>query len=216
MNEEPKCDQKVLLPVSEGKTMSRGLANIVEYPGIMLNHLETLHKPGEKELATSFLTALGFSVADYDVATASGKSVLFVHLEPSDRDRVNNIIYLSEIRPEQVRLEAALTGASEERPELQNAISGYIQKARSKPHGIPHAGIRYRSFADLAATVARLDEARERELKGRVEITLVRPGDPQALSTNLVQAFVHTDLVVCGLFCLGQLFELQGQRGEGE
>jgi hypothetical protein len=192
------------------------LAHIVDYPGIMLNHLETLHKPGERELAGIFLTALGFAVTDYGQLTSAGKPILFVHIEGSDPDRVNNIFYLSEVRPEQVRLEAELMGASGDRPDLHEAIATYVNKAHTKPHGIPHAGIRYCSFADLEKTVERLEAACKGPLKGRVDITVVRPDDPRALSPNLIQAFVHTDVVVCGLFCLGQLFELQGQRAAGE
>lgn len=196
--------------------MSAAPAKIVDYPGIMLNHLETLYKPGERELATVFLTALGFKVADYGVVSGSGKPILFVHIEDTDPDRINNILYLSEIRPEQVRLEAALNAACDERTELRGAVEGFVNKARTNPHGIPHAGIRYQSFTSLEATVARLEEAMEGDLKGRVQMTVVRPGDAQALSPRLVQAFVHTDIVVCGLFSLGQLYELQGQRAPGE
>ena len=190
-----------------------GFTNIVDYAGVMLNHVETLHKPGERDLAATFLTALGFEVADYDVRSATGTSYLFVHLEPRDIDRVNNIFYLSEVRAEQQALEAALDEACQERPELRRSLDAYIDKALTKPHGIPHFGIRYQSNDDLDEVLERLAAAVDGDLKGRVEVTVVRPGDPRAMSPNVVQAFVYTDVVVSGLFSLGQVYELQVQQG---
>ena len=40
----------------------------------------------------------------------------------------------------------------------------------------------------------------------------IRPGDKAALTQNLIQAFIYTDIVASGLFCLGQVIELQAQR----
>jgi hypothetical protein len=32
------------------------------------------------------------------------------------------------------------------------------------------------------------------------------------MSQDLIQAFVYTDIIASGLFCLGQVIELQAQR----
>jgi hypothetical protein len=61
----------------------------------MLNHLEMVHRPGEQALAISFLETLGFTVADYRLVSGSGEAILFVHLERSDPDKVNNVFYLA-------------------------------------------------------------------------------------------------------------------------
>ena len=36
------------------------------------------------------------------------------------------------------------------------------------------------------------------------------------MSRELIQAFVYTDIIASGLFCLGQVIELQAQRGCAE
>jgi hypothetical protein len=186
--------------------------SITDYRGVMLNHLEVLFKPGEVELATLFMSALGFEAVDYGRVTSAGKPYLFIHLEPSDKDTVNNIFYLSEARPEQLELEAALRSARESRPDLARAWDAYVHKALNKPHGIPHAGIRFQSFEALEAVLERLNTAAESELKGRVAVKAIAPGDPGSMSDRLLQAFVYTDVVASGLFGLGQVFELQGQK----
>jgi hypothetical protein len=52
-------------------------------------------------------------------------------------------------------------------------------------------------------------------MKDRVKLRAIRPGDPEALTSNLIQAFVYTDIIATGLFCLGQVIELQAQRADG-
>jgi hypothetical protein len=186
--------------------------SITDYPGVMLNHLEVLYQPGEVELATLFMTALGFEVVDYDKVASTGQRYLFVHLEPGDKDTVNNVFYLSEARSEQLELEAALRAARGREPALGQAWDAYVDKAVTKPHGIPHAGIRFQSFESLEVVLDRLNQVAESELKGRVSVLTIAPGDPGSMSDRLLQAFVHTDVVASGLFGLGQVFELQGQR----
>lgn len=193
-------------------TQTQAPAKIADYPGVMLNHLEVLYKPGERELAVALMTALGFEVADYDKVSSSGQSYLFIHLEPTDLDTINNIFYLSEARAEQLELEEALQSARQSDARLGAACDGYINKALTKPHGIPHAGIRFSSFESLEVVLDRLKVAAEGELKGRIDLTVIAPGDPGSMSDKLLQAFLYTDVVASGLFGLGQVFELQGQR----
>ncbi len=60
-----------------------------------------------------------------------------------------------------------------------------------------------------------LETCTDPAMKDRVKVMAIRPGDPQGLSNDLIQAFVYTDIVATGLFCLGQVIELQAQRGPG-
>jgi hypothetical protein len=50
-------------------------------------------------------------------------------------------------------------------------------------------------------------------MQGRFQVRAVRPTDPEAMTPDLIQAFVYTDIIASGLFCLGQVIELQAQRG---
>ena len=49
-------------------------------------------------------------------------------------------------------------------------------------------------------------------MTGRFQVQAIRPDDPAALSQDIIQAFVYTDIAACGLFSLGQVIELQAQR----
>jgi hypothetical protein len=50
-------------------------------------------------------------------------------------------------------------------------------------------------------------------MQGRFRISAVRPGDASAMSDDLIQAFVYADIIASGPFRLGQVIELQAQRG---
>ena len=57
-----------------------------------------------------------------------------------------------------------------------------------------------------------LENCTDPAMQGRFTVMALRPDDPRALSKDLVQAFVYTDIIATGLFCLGQVIELQAQR----
>lgn len=206
-------------PTGERARLSAPAWPIDAYAGTLLNHIEMLYRPGERELAVAFCRLLGWEVVDTGAASETGPTYLFVHLEPSDPDRLNNTLYLSEMRPEQARLEATLDQLRRDSSALAEAIDRYREKAVSRPHGIPHCGVRYRSVADVEAVIARVQEetgSATSPLRGRVSVDPVRPSDPRSMTDELVQAFVYTDVMCSGLFALGQLFELQGQERAGQ
>jgi hypothetical protein len=188
------------------------LPGIRSYTGILLNHLEMLYQPGERELAVQFCEALGWQVIDTPQKTEMGSTYMIVRFEPAESEYQDNVMYLSEMRPEHVHLENTLSAVRADRADLQAAVDRYIAKAKTRPHGIPHFGVRYLSFDGVQATVDRLQASLPTELSSRVAVQVVRPGDPGALTNDLIQAFVYTDLICTGLFTLGQLIELQGQR----
>ena len=180
---------------------------IGRYPGMLLNHVEMLYRPGERELAADFFRALGCTCE-----TKMHPVYAFAFIESGDKDVINNVVYLSEIRPEQVALEDALQSALAGDEALARGLDGYLEKRRTRPHGIPHFGIRYPSFAAIEDVIARL-ESLDGPLKDRVEGPVVaRPGDAQSMTDDLIQAFVATDVAFSGLATLGQLIELQAQE----
>ena len=173
----------------------------------MLNHVELLHRPGELDLALELFEVLGCRAEPYDRVTS------WIHVSPDDDDRLNNVLYVSEIRPEQRDLEVALAQAIDDDHALAAARTAYLHKMRTRPHGIPHFGLRYPSFDAVDAVLARLAHDLPPALAGRVTVgEVIRPGHPQSMTDELIQAFVDTDVVASGLFTFRQMIELQGQR----
>lgn len=187
------------------------MSSLTEYKGRLLNHVEVLHRRGERELAVALFELLGCTVVSRE-----GSAYTLVFPEHSEQDMVNNVLYLSEIRDAQHELEQALEERLGTDEGLRQAVERYDRKARTKPHGVPHFGLRYPSFADLEAVVDRLENDLPPALEGRVTVETIRPDDPRAMSPDLVQAFVRTDVVCAGIFTFGQLIELQGQRSPTE
>lgn len=187
------------------------MASLTEYKGRLLNHVEVLYQRGERDLAVALFETLGCTVTSRE-----GSMYTLVFPEASELDQNNNVLYLSEIRDIQWELEQAIEERIRTDEGLRAAIEGYDTKARTKPHGVPHFGLRYPSFADLEGVLDRLENHLPQELKGRVTVETIRPGDPRCLSPKLIQAFVRTDVVCVGLFPFGQLIELQGQRAPSD
>jgi hypothetical protein len=185
---------------------------LTDYPGRLVNHIEILYQRGERELAKQFFSFLGCTIVDTQTGSGTGSSILFVYPEPTCQDRMNNVVYLSEVRQPQYELEQILNARVAEDAELRDAIAKYDHKARNEPHGVTHFGLRYPTFDDLEVVIARFENELPEAMQGRVEITPVRPGDPRSFTDELIQAFVRTDIVCAGLFPFGQLIELQAQR----
>lgn len=183
------------------------------WDGKGLNHVETLYQRGERELAMRFARLLGCTPIETPQKTERGSTYICVHPDEADRDGMNNVLYLSEIRDPQHDLEQALTARFAADSELAERLGAYRHKAATKPFGIPHFGLRFPSFASIEPVLEGLETCEDRDLRGRFRVSAVRPGDPQALSQDLIQAFVYTDIIASGLFCLGQVIELQAQRG---
>jgi hypothetical protein len=188
------------------------MASLTEYDGRLLNHVEVLYQRGERDLAVQLFRLLGCTVVDTDRDSGTGATILCVYPEETEQDRLNNVIYLSEVRDAQLRLEQVITERLCQDEEFRAAVEHYDRKARTAPHGITHFGLRYPSFDDLEAVIDRLVHHLPPELQGRVAIDPVRPGDPRSMTDELIQAFLRTDVVCAGLFPFGQLIELQAQR----
>ncbi|MFI6588222.1 hypothetical protein [Embleya sp. NPDC050493] len=170
-----------------------------------ITHLELLHRPGERAQARRLLELLGCRVLD------RGGHFFSAFVEPEVTDYLNNILYTSEVTPEQWAFERQLQVAAAEGP-FARARSAWDAHMRAEPRYTHHFGLRLPSEEALDTALARIDAAgrEDGELAGRVEVVaMFRPGDPGAATDTMVQAFVRTDVVACGLVTLGQHIELQ-------
>lgn len=116
------------------------------YDGRGLNHLETLYQQGERDLAMDFVRLLGCTPIPTMQVNETGSTYICVHPDDNDRDPINNVLYLSEIRPAQAKLEAQLRISLGKDAELAKAHGAYRHKAETLPYGIPHFGLRFPSF----------------------------------------------------------------------
>jgi hypothetical protein len=123
----------------------------------------------------------------------------------------NNVLYVSEVTLEQWRVDQELAACLQAPGVLGDAWRQHVTRLRREPQRSSHFGIR---CEDRVSFDRRLDAIRTAavtpELKGRVDVAGVFfPGDPGAVSTDLAQAFVWTDVFAAGMVSLGQHIELQ-------
>ena len=182
------------------------------YDGKGLNHVEVLYQRGERDLAMRFARMIGCTPIETSQVNETGSTYICVHPDDNDRDGQNNVLYFSEIRAPQHNLEQGLRKSFVNDPELAGLVEAYRHKAINLPFGIPHFGLRFPSFESIEPVLDRLENCSDPEMKGRIRVKVIRPTDGAAMSSDLVQAFVYTDIVATGLFCLGQVIELQAQR----
>ncbi|GAA4996865.1 hypothetical protein GCM10023205_82660 [Yinghuangia aomiensis] len=67
-----------------------------------------------------------------------------------------------------------------------------------------------RAALEQAAAAVEAAGKDDPELAGRISVSgIYRPEDPHAVTDTMMQVFVHTDVLACGLVTLGQHIELQ-------
>jgi hypothetical protein len=179
---------------------------IAEYTGNLLNHVEALYRPGERELAVEFVEMLGCTVTDTGFPSVAGTTFLAVHPNPRDLNVEHNVFYISEVNPEHLAIDTMLREHVDENPKLRAQMDKYLERAHGMPFGIPHFAMRYRSPAEIDAIEQRL--AANPRLKDRYHLRVYRPGEEGA-AMPIIQGFIHQDVIVSGTFLLGQLIELQ-------
>src|SRR5689334_20302742 len=189
---------------------------IADYRGGLLNHLEALYRPGDRELAIEFVEALGCATTDTGFATETGATYISVHPFGADADPLNNVFYVSEMLPGQVQLEDLIRDRIKGDVAIQQALAGYREKAKSFPFGIPHFGLRYPSVEALRPVLDRLDKGISPALRARVTVHPIQVFEAANGIPQVTQAFVYNDVVVTGSSALGQLIELQVQGSEEE
>src|SRR6266513_249527 len=169
-------------------------------PVRQLNHVELVYRPGERDLATRFFSLLGLEPIDDD------STFLSVRVAPGDADLLNNVLYASEVTPEQWQLDQAVTAM------LDGPGRMYVERMAREPQRSFHFGIRY-DDADMYEEVLRTVDAAARtdqRLAGRARMAgAFRPGDPGSYTDTMTQSFIWTDVVAAGLLALGQHVELQ-------
>ncbi len=165
-----------------------------------LNHAELVYRPGERELAADLFRLLGCTVVD------TGGVYLSAAIDGEAR-QASNVFYASEVPAAQGSLEEALSS-----PEFREHLADYAAYTSRHPQRSFHIGLR---LPDRATFDHRIDAVRQAEgahptLSGRVRLAGVfYPTDADAVATNMIQAFVWTDVVASGLLAIGQHIELQ-------
>lgn len=179
--------------------------------GALLNHIEAVYRPGERQLAIDLFEALGCATADTGVMSETGSSYVSVHPDPGDCN-YDNVIYLGEMAGEQLRLEDMLRQRSEGDGELRAMLDAFRSSAHERPFGHAHIAVRYPSFEGLQQVLDQIEERLSPALKQRVKVNVFRPGDHDEVGPNSIQAFIYTDIVGCGLLAGGQLLELAAYK----
>lgn len=186
---------------------------IAEYRGNLLNHVEALYRPGERQLAIELAAALGCAISDTGFKGDGEETFLAAHPNPDDRNMQNNAFYFSPMRPEQQAVEARLLALSQEDPAFGAQLEAYRQAARTKPFGVPHFAVRYASGDQVQKAVDRVRETLAPKLGERLHVRVFRPQDADRAVDTVVQGFIYQDVIVSGSFLYGQLIELQAQPG---
>jgi hypothetical protein len=179
-----------------------------------LNHVEFVHRPGERDLVFALFDLLGFTTE-----VMPGGEVILGIVDPATFKKVNNDNLLAgrEVRPEQWAFDQALAEALRHEP-LASAFEGQRQLHLRKPQWGMHFGINFSSLEKWEAAVARVSEIEKHApaLSGRARLCAVfRPDDPQPVSI-VHQAFVWTDVIASGSLALGQRIELSTVVSPGE
>lgn len=170
-----------------------------------LNHVEFVHRPGERALVHALFELLGFQT----IEMWEGEIVIGV-VDPPVFDELDNDNYLAgrEVRPEQWALDQALAEALDREP-LAGAFENYKAALAFNPQWGMHFGIKLDTLARWEAAVARFAEleAHAPALKGRARLIKVfRPEDTDQRAP-LYQAFLWTDVIASGSLALGQRIE---------
>lgn len=161
-----------------------------------LTHVELLHVPGERALATRVFELLGCRVSD------SGGHWFTAFIDTNLRDYANNSFYASEAPAEQLAIEAA----------MGDLVEGWVEMVRAAPQKSPHFGLRVGTIEEHRAIIENIRDAstNDDDLRGRIEVLGVFPHDaPDAIATNMDQAFIWTNVIASGPLRLGQVIELQ-------
>lgn len=161
-----------------------------------LTHVELLHAPGERALAARVFELLGCTVSD------RGNHWFTAFVDGSTPDWSNNALYASEAPAAQLAVEAA----------MPDAVDAWVEMVRTAPQMAPHFGLRVGSSADHRSIIDRVRAAGDDdpELAGRIRVLGVFPHDaPDAIATNMDQAFIWTDVIASGPLRLGQVIEVQ-------
>lgn len=185
---------------------------IADYKGVLLNHFEAVYRPGDRELAKEFLSALGMTVREFSFTANSPSQMFAVHVDATDQDPTSNVAFLHQMSPAQAALDELVRDRLANDADLAAAHEAWRDMVRKAPGGTPHLGIRYRSMEAVDAVAEALQTSLSEALAGRVTVTEMPPYPARPGVPNIRQVFVHTDVLTTGMAGQGQLFELQVER----
>jgi hypothetical protein len=182
----------------------------------LLNHVELFHRPGERDLAVRFFEALGCSVVDVSKEFGTEQfDIVYLCVFPgaAQPDLLNNVLYVSEMHEER-QLEDLLDHRAHDDAELRAALDRHTTM-RTQSGCTMHFGLRYPDFESVERVLDGLAHDLPVQLEGRV--TVHAPGHTElpAIGMQVLQGFVHTDVIGTGLLPFGQLIELQAQQPLG-
>lgn len=184
------------------------MTTIVDGKGRLLNHVELVYRPGERQLVAKVFEVLGCGVIE------TGGTYLVIPVVKGSNDMSNNVFYASEVTPEQWRFEQELQKQFRAESSLAAAYRSFDTRMVREPQRTTHFGVRFPTVKMLDATLDRIMKLDDPALKGRLKVSGVfRPGDPGSITNTLIQAFVKTDVFAAGFITLGQHIELQAVPG---
>jgi hypothetical protein len=174
-----------------------------------LNHVEFVHRPGERALVHSLFRLLGWEPMEM----WEGVIILGIVDPPTFNELDNdNVLAGREVRPEQWAFDQALAEQLKQEP-LKSAFQGQKDMLAQNPQWGMHFGYHMSTLERWEAAVKRLEdlETLAPELKGRAKLLKVfRPDDPKPFSP-LHQAFLWTDIIASGSLALGQRIEISAR-----
>jgi hypothetical protein len=150
-----------------------------------LNHVEFVHRPGERALVRALFDLLGFGTME----TNEGRYMIGVI--DGGESGADNFIAGREVRGEQWAFDQQLIAALQQEP-LASSLADYRRMLLEKPQDGMHFGIHFDTAERWEEAVARIEavESIRPELCGRVRLERAfRPGDPDH-EFSLRQAFV--------------------------
>lgn len=171
-----------------------------------ITHAELVYRPGERALAARVLGLLGCEVVD------RGGYWFTARVDPAESSFTDNVLYASEVTEEQWAFEKTLAKLLDSDGSLGPASETWLASVRARPQYSCHFGLRLPSRAALEKAAEAIEAAGkdDPELVGRISVSGVyRPEDPDAATDTMMQVFVRTDVLACGLVTLGQHIELQ-------
>jgi hypothetical protein len=179
-----------------------------------LNHVEFVHRPGERDLVTAFFKLLGIDVVD-----AMEGRYLVCPVDPGTFDVRKNENYFAgtQVRPEQWAFDQALIETLQDGP-LAASFAEYQGMLDRKPQDGMHCGMHFSSVEEWESAIARIGAIEEHapELAGRVRLCGVfRPDEPGSVAA-IHQAFVWTDVIASGSLAFGQRIELSAIAPDAE
>jgi hypothetical protein len=186
------------------------MPKISEYDGNLLSHMQGFYRPGDHDLAVELMEALG--LACVEVATSPNHSLTRVHLNPGDRNAVDNVMFLSAMMPHQAKLETLLQQRLATDAELRDAVEQYRDIARSNGDASPHFGVHFPTNADLDRAMETVQNRLSPALAERVTVKEMPAYGVVADFPDMRQVFIHTDVFAFGSTTLGQTIELQVER----